>query len=197
MALQMAPTHARWTLAELDRLPDDGNRYEVVRGELFVTPAPSYAHESIASELHEILQPYVRAHGLGKIQRPRAVFRYSGSEVEPDLIVRPAAGRLPRSWQLAPKPLLIVEVLSGSTRRRDHIQKRTFYMDAGIPWYWIVDGEERTVRVVQPDADDLVVSDRFEWQPVDGAEPLTVDVRALFREALGDDVAGTVPEADD
>lgn len=116
--------NARWTLADLERLPDDGNKYEVVRGELFVTPPPNYGHESIASVLHSILEPYIRAHSVGQIQRPRAVFRFEGSEVEPDLIVRAATATLPRDWQSAPKPLLIVEILSDSTRRRDHVAKR-------------------------------------------------------------------------
>lgn len=178
--------NARWTLADLERLPDDGNKYEVVRGELFVTPPPNYGHESIASVLHSILEPYVRAHSVGQIQRPRAVFRFEGSEVEPDLIVRPATATLPRDWQSAPKPLLIVEILSDSTRRRDHVAKREFYVDAEIPEYWIVSGDERTVRVVRPGTDDNVVAGSFGWQPLHDVAPLMVDVRALFREAIGE-----------
>jgi len=84
-----------WTLAELDRLPDDGNKYEIVDGELFVKPTPSPAHEQLAAVLHAILARFVRAERLGNIYRPRAVIRAGGSEVEPDLMVRPATLTMP------------------------------------------------------------------------------------------------------
>ena len=83
-------TQGVWTLDALDRLPDDGNRYEVLDGELYVTPAPSPAHELLANELRTLLEPYVRQHGLGRVFVPRAVLRVSGSEVEPDVYCRNA-----------------------------------------------------------------------------------------------------------
>jgi len=76
-----------WTLEELHRLPDDGNKYELVRGELFVTPAPSLAHERLAVVLSDMLGDYVRRAGIGRVFRPRAVVRFRGSEVEPDVMV--------------------------------------------------------------------------------------------------------------
>ena len=71
-----------WTLEELQRLPDDGNKYELVRGELFVTPAPSLAHERLAVVLSDVLSDYVRQERIGRVFRPRAVVRFEGSEVE-------------------------------------------------------------------------------------------------------------------
>ncbi len=123
----MAPATTAWTLAELDRLPDDGNKYELIDGTLFVTPAPSPAHEQLASVLHAILGPYVAAERLGHVYTPRAVVRANGSEVEPDLMVRPATPTLPETWEHMPTPLLVVEILSQTTRRRDQEQKRAFY----------------------------------------------------------------------
>lgn len=182
----MAQATAVWTLADLDRLPDDGNKYEVVDGELFVTPAPSPAHEWLADELHAILGPYVRAQGIGRVQRPRAVVRTSGSEVEPDLMVRPLTSRLPDTWEEAPTPLLVVEILSRTTRRRDHEQKRAFYLRNGVAQYWLVDGTIRAIRVVKPDADDVLVEQELVWQPAGAGEALTIDVPGYFRAALGD-----------
>jgi Uma2 family endonuclease len=173
-----------WTLEELDRLPDDGNRYELVRGELFVTPAPSPRHERIAAVLSEILTEYVRAQRIGRVFHPRAVVQVEGSQVEPDVMVR-AWTALPVSWSEAPLPLLVVEILSGVTRRRDHGPKRDLYTDIGVPDYWIVDGDARTVLVVRLGVDDAVVSDVLVWHPAAAAEPLTLDVRSLFEEALG------------
>ena len=62
--MHMATATKRWTLEELHSLPDDGNKYELVRGELFVTPPPTDGHETIAARLTEILAPYVREHRL-------------------------------------------------------------------------------------------------------------------------------------
>lgn len=182
--MAMAQT-THWTLEELHRLPDDGNKYEVVRGELFVTPPPSVGHESIASVLHSILEPYVAAQRLGRIYRPRAVIRAEGSEVEPDLMVRPFPTTKSSRWEDAPLPILVVEIVSGSTRRRDYGQKRAFYIKLGIPEYWIVDRGDRAIRVVRPDGEDAVVRESFGWSPPGAAEPLVINVSALFREALG------------
>jgi Uma2 family endonuclease len=98
-----------WTLEELHSLPDDGNKYEFVRGELFVTPPPSEEHEAILTRVSFLLEPYVSKHGLGHVYAPRSVVRLEGSEVEPDRMVRrrsPEGGlanarRGPSSWETA------------------------------------------------------------------------------------------------
>jgi Uma2 family endonuclease len=181
----MAAKTKRWTLGELHRLPDDGNKYEVVRGELFVTPAPAAEHEEIAVVFRRLLEPYVERESLGRVYTPRAVIQLRHSEVEPDIMVRRRAPGPPPTWRKAPVPMLVVEILSDSTRRRDHLQKRQLYLDIGVPEYWIVDGEERTIRVVRPDEPDVEHSDSLTWHPEGAAEPLALDVRAMFREALG------------
>src|ERR1051326_1267113 len=117
-----------WTIAEVDRLPDDGNAYEVARGDLFVTPTPSYPHSRIVSNLVRLMLPYLgdRAH----LQWPRSVMIFEGSRVEPDLMVRPDPTDVP--WEKQPTPLLIIEVVSDVTARRDRGAKRSFYRDAGV-----------------------------------------------------------------
>ena len=184
--MAMPDTLDRWTLAELHRLPDDGNRYELVRGTLFVTPAPSYAHQRLASVLGARLQPYVAARGLGEVAHPRSVIRIGiDTEVEPDLMVRPVPSPLPTRWEDAPLPILVVEIISGTTRRRDRVDKRELYRDLGIPDYWIVDGERRIVRVVRPGADDVDVSAVLTWHPDGVAEPFELGLPEYFRGALG------------
>jgi Uma2 family endonuclease len=176
----MAAAIKHWTLDELHRLPDDGNKYEVVRGELFVTPPPSVDHETILARLSRMLDPFVAAQSLGFLYRPRAVVRVRGSEVEPDLMVRALkpAGR--RNWDNAPIPILLVEVLSGSTRRRDLGPKRDFYLDIGVAEYWVIDPETRTVRVVRRGAADEVRSDEVAWRLPDVAASLTIRIPELF-----------------
>jgi len=183
----MAATIDRWTLAELHRLPDDGNKYELIHGELLVTPAPTDAHEELATVLNEWLAPYVKQHRLGRVYRPRAVVQYRGSETEPDLMVRPVPARLPVRWDRAPRPHLVVEIVSPFTRRRDYTTKREFYLDLRIPEYWVVDGEERTILVVRPGMKDVRQRARLEWRPTGAAEPFVLDVMEYFREALGEE----------
>jgi Uma2 family endonuclease len=182
--MHMAQTTDDWTLEQLHRLPNDGNKYELVRGELFVTPPPSVGHEELVAVLARILRAYVEAWSLGRVYTPRAVLRALESEVEPDLMVRPRAGTT-RDWSALPLPILIVEILSDSTRRRDLGQKRDFYLDAGVPEYWIVDGERRTIRVVRQGRDDDLATESLSWHPNEADAPLVVDVRSLFRDALG------------
>ena len=135
--MQMAAKVKPWTIEEMRRLPDDGNRYEVVRGELFVTPAPTQRHETILARLTRFLDPYAAAHHLGLVYRARAVMQFDGSEAEPDLMVCEPPAAKHAEWADAPTPILIVEVLSDSTRRPDRTEKRSLYMDAGVDEYWI------------------------------------------------------------
>ena len=186
--MSMAAQTRKWTLRELHRLPDDGNKYELVRGELFVTPAPSQEHEELAAVLGRILGPYVAKHRLGRVYRPRAIIRVGESETEPDLMVRPVRPGRPRGWVKAPRPILVVEILSDATRRRDHEQKRSLYLDEGIPEYWIVDGDERRIRVVRPDSEDQLCDIWLIWQPAGAAEPLAIDLPRFFREALDGEI---------
>lgn len=174
--MHMATKTKRWTLDELHSLPDDGNKYELVRGQLFVTPPPSAGHETILARLTAILVPYIMEQGLGMVFRPRAVMCFEGSEVEPDLAVRVEF----EDWDNAPVPILVVEVHSGSTRRRDNLEKRQLYQEAGVPEYWIVDPDRRHVRIVRNGRDDLLTDSELAWQPAGTTRALMVPVAALF-----------------
>ena len=176
----MATRTKKWTLSEVHSLPDDGNKYELIRGELFVTPPPSEEHETIAARLARMLDPYVAANNLGLVYRPRAVVRFKGSEAEPDLMVRQPKTGSGRDWDNAPIPSLLVEVLSGSTRRRDLGAKREFYREVGIPDYWIVDPDRREVRIVRMGREDEMATERLVWTPAGTAEPLVIIVPAIF-----------------
>ena len=169
-----------WTLDQLHRLPDDGNKYELVHGELLVTPAPAPSHEVVLTRLHNLLFPYVAAHDLGWIFRPRAVIRFEGSEVEPDLMVRLPPTNPKLDWEHHPMPILVVECTSRATRRRDYTIKRAFYRKAGIPEYWIVDRTSSTIHTFRRDGED-VASDEMTWTPSSVAEPLRFRVADVFR----------------
>jgi Uma2 family endonuclease len=127
----------------------------------------------------------VQAHRLGTVHTPRSVVRTHGNEVEPDLMVRPFAPTIPLKWEDAPLPLLVIEALSSTTRRRDHEQKRAFYRQCGIAEYWIVDGNRRTIRVVKARGADVEIDATLVWWPEGATEALTIDVAAYFHEVLG------------
>ncbi|HEV2854753.1 MAG TPA: Uma2 family endonuclease [Thermoanaerobaculia bacterium] len=145
------PAQGEWTYEDYLRLPEDGNRYEVIRGILYVTAAPSYKHQSVVGELMLTLGHFVRERGLGKpLTAPFDVKLPFGiaSPVQPDLIVL-RTGNLP-NWEVKNfegVPDLVAEVLSPRTRRRDRTVKLKAYQDAAVPELWLVDPDERTVEV--------------------------------------------------
>ena len=182
----MVTTAGGWTADDLDLLPDDGNRYEVVEGELFVTPAPSRAHQAVSDEFHSRLREFVNSERIGRaFYAPGDVHFNRTNRAQPDIFVEPrTAAPQPKEWRDAPKPILVVEILSDSTAQRDLGSKRELYRRAGIAEYWIVDYQKRSVRVVRRGGPDVVAKDRLEWRPTGAAESLVIDLPALFAEAL-------------
>ena len=151
-------------------------------GELFVTPPHTDAHETVAARLSRILDPYVEEHGLRLLYHPRAVMRFAGSEVEPDLMVRALHSGVRPDWNDAPIPILIVEILSPSTRRRDQVKKRSLYMDAGVAEYWMIDPELRAITAVRAGREDVVALEHemMRWSPDGAATELTFEVARVF-----------------
>ncbi|MCR4340394.1 MAG: Uma2 family endonuclease [Gemmatimonadaceae bacterium] len=137
----MPATAKRWTADDVRALPADRNRYEVIEGELYVTPAPSFRHQEALSSLHFAMSLYLREHPVGMVLfAPTDVEFEPESMVQPDLFVLPLVdGRKPRSVKEAGKLLLAVEVLSPSTARLDRQLKRRLYQRYGVEEYWIVD----------------------------------------------------------
>ncbi len=176
----MATKLKRWTLEEVHGLPDDGNKYELVGGDLFVTPPPTDDHETILAKLSDALSAYVRAQGIGLVYHPRAVLRFRGSEAEPDLMVRPPSPKKRTSWEKVPRPILVVEVHSDTTRRRDRVQKKRFYAEAGVAQYWMIDAEQRIVTVARPGRTDHVVSDLLTWHPPGTSAQFSISLDELF-----------------
>lgn len=170
-----------WTREDLARLPDDGNRYEVLDGELFVTPMPVPLHQLLATRLARVLGAYVDEHTIGVVLGPSAVV-WSHNELQPDVAVLPI---LPsdlrgKHWDDLPMPLLVIEVLSPSTRSRDRGRKRAAYLGLGIAEYWMVDPETDRVTVVTADGTESVCEDQLVWAPLSGVDALIVPLGQLF-----------------
>ena len=176
-----------WTVADLADLPDDGNRYEVIDGELFVTPAPTWTHQFAIDELHRLLRDYVESHGIGYAYfAPADVVFSSKRGVQPDVFVVPAAdGKRPRSFDQVKRLLVAAEVLSPSTARADRVAKRTLFRQERVPEYWIVDLDSRTIERSTPDEPrPEILSERLTWLPDGASEPLEIDLAAYFARVL-------------
>ena len=181
----MAIKTRRWTRADLSRLPDDGNRYEVLDGELFVTPQAAATHQYIAYRLVLTLGPYCDRHAIGWVPGPGAVVFEEQSELQPDVQVVPGVPRMrsEHEWKTLPLPLLVVEILSDSTARRDLGKKRDAYLRIGIPTYWVVDASERRVLIwAGPTAADapVIETDVLRWQPRADLPPLEITVDSIL-----------------
>lgn len=185
----MPQSVTRWTAEMVRAIPDDGNRYEVVDGVLLVTPSPTYDHQRAVLELAVALREYVRARRLGEVVvSPADVELDPHGMVQPDVFVQGfVEGRLARDWNTGAPLLLVIEVLSPSTARADRITKRRRFQRAGIPEYWIVDPDARTVERWRPDDErPEVLSESATWQPSPEAEPLTLDLATLFARIHGE-----------
>ncbi len=184
------PAVARhWTREEVLALPDDGNRYELVDGELLVSPSPRGLHQRGVVELLLLIDPYVCAHRIGGLCiSPADLDFHAGQLLQPDLFVgRMVEGRPPREWDEYGIPLLVAEVLSPATARHDRVTKRRLYQRSGVPAYWIVDLDARLVEVWTPGADHPDIADQeLTWQPETEVPPLRIDLSAYFRTAWGE-----------
>jgi Uma2 family endonuclease len=177
----MATKTRRWTRADLDRLPNDGNRYELLDGVLLVTPQAAPVHQWMAQELLYVLGPYVKRHKLGVVMGPGAVV-FEDNELQPDAMVVPSSPRqLPAKWDDVPRPLLVAEVLSRTTQWRDRGAKRQAYQRLGIPTYWIIDRFERRAFVWTPDSEEAqVVRTELRWHPKPDVEPLVIQLADIL-----------------
>ena len=180
----------RWTADEVRALPDDGNRYELISGELLVTPSPRAIHQVAVSELMWRIRSWLERTGVGRILASPSDISLGEDEVlQPDLFVyRTASGNHLRDWADITALLLVIEVLSPSTARYDRQLKRRRYQRARIPEYWIVDLDSRLVERWRPDDErPEILEERLTWEPAPGIEALGLDLKALFAELWGDD----------
>lgn len=185
-----------WTPDEVRALPEDGHRYEVVAGELLVTPAPSLPHQEAVARLLYLFWEYLDRMPVGYVAiSPADIEPEAGALVQPDVFVAPlVAGRRPRSWKEIRSLLLAVEILSSSSARADRTVKRRLYQRAGVTEYWVVDLDARLVERWRPTDDrPELVTETLDWQPEPGyvvtphAVPaFTLDLPRFFASVLDD-----------
>lgn len=174
----------RLQYADLQFTPDDGKRYELVRGILLVTPSPSPLHQRISKRLQRQLEAYFEARSVGEVfNAPTDLILTNEDVFVPDLLVvrdpKDVSGR-----GIEGPPLLVVEILSPSTRKQDRGSKAQRYAELGVAHYWIVDPDAKRIECqrlsggafrprIQAEGDTALA--HLDW---DG---LVVDLAALWR----------------
>ena len=180
-----------WTVEMLETLPDDGKRYEIIDGELFVSPGPVWRHQHVLFELSLLIGIYLKETRCGAaLTGPADVVFDRRNVVEPDLFVTPlVSGRRPSSYEEAGSLLLAVEVLSPSTGRLDRTRKRNLYRKFNVAEYWIIDVDARLVERWRPD--DMrpeILDGLIEWRPSVAHPPLAIDLPKFFAGIHGEEV---------
>ncbi len=163
-------------------LPNDGNRYETVHGELLVTPAPRADHQDAVLEFAARLRDYLRSYPVGKVFISPADISWAIDVlVQPDVFVVAIEEARTFDWKQMKTLLLAIEVLSPSTSRYDCFTKRRVYQEFGVPWYWMVDIEGRAVEVWTPQASlPTIERERVVWYPQGAAEPLVIPLADIL-----------------
>ncbi|HKQ05236.1 MAG TPA: Uma2 family endonuclease [Blastocatellia bacterium] len=142
----------KWmTIDDLLLMPDDGNRYEVIEGELFVTRAPNFDHQAVISNLNTLIGIYLRENPIGSVVPGPGVIFSKFSGVIPDLLflTHKTRKKILSAGKLKGAPELAIEVVSpgASSHRRDRVAKRHLFAKYGVQEYWIVDYKTCTVEV--------------------------------------------------
>jgi Uma2 family endonuclease len=192
--IMVMPAHRtlrrRWTEDEFYAARDaapPGERWELVDGEVLVTPSPQWMHQRIVVRLTVVIDAYVRANALGELFTSPLDVRLEPSLVlQPDLLVVPP-GAIGRRSDIVRHLLLAVEIVSPSSARHDRVTKRPRYQRNRVPDYWIVDEMSQTIERWTPDDDrPELLPERLVWHPAGAAEPFVLDLVEFF--------AGLVPE---
>ncbi|MGH9765443.1 MAG: Uma2 family endonuclease [Blastocatellia bacterium] len=139
------------TVADLDAMPDDGNRYEIIEGELLVSKAPSIQHQLVFGELFYNLRSYLKLNPIGEVIATAGLVFSENNAVIPDILFIRAErlAEVITRERVIGAPDLVIEILSpgADNERRDRTAKRQLYGRFGVREYWIVDPLQRLIEV--------------------------------------------------
>ena len=182
-----AESARRWTAREVRAViatnPLATPRYELVSGDLLVTPSPSASHQKAISELFRVLLPYLEREPVGVL-----ITSPSDVELEPEFIAQPDMCVVPAvEWHRVMTEgfpvrelLLAIEILSPSSGHHDRVRKRPFYQ-RHVPDYWIVDLDARLFERWTPaDTRPEVLTEALQWRPVGAETTLTIAIPKFF-----------------
>jgi Uma2 family endonuclease len=158
----------KFSYADLELLPHDDLRHEIINGEHYVTASPVTRHQRISRRLLVAFQFYLDAHPVGEVfHAPFDVVMSFHDVVVPDLIyVSAARADLVNAKNLQGAPDLVIEILSPSTRRLDERLKRDLYERAGVEEYWLVDPDRNTVTIYRREGPQFLPPAAFDARSV-------------------------------
>ncbi len=188
MVMPSTPAARRYTVEEVYRLPADGNRYEVVDGELLVTPSPRTRHQAVIMRLAAALHAYLQPLGLADtlFMGPADYFHGTDVYVQPDLLVC-LPEEISADWRTMQHLRLVAEVISPASARGDRLVKRPAYQRAGVETYWVVDADRYAVEIWHP-GDELpeIATRELIWRVTPAAPELRLDLGGLTGRLPGD-----------
>lgn len=184
--MAMAISVPLYTIDDLERFPNDGNRYELLDGVLLVTPAPAFVHQLVASRIQGPLWEALQRPGHANVVGPGAVVRKPRTQLEPDLLVFPSRYNPNTHWAKINEHWLAVEVLSRSSRFYDREFKRDAYLKLGVKQVWLVDWRERIVEVCTGLGKSRRVRNVIRWRVPDVGVTVTIELAEIFA-GLDDD----------
>ncbi len=164
-------------------LPDDGDRYETVYGELLVTPAPRAWHQEVLGRVQLALGLYLKQNRVGHLfASPADISWTDDTLVQPDLFVVDFEQARTMDWVQMKRLLLVIEVMSPSTARYDRFTKRRLYQDVRIPAYWIVNSDDEFVEVWTPETElPEIQREGVVWSPDDTSPSFAIKLKELFK----------------
>lgn len=172
-------TLPKYTIADLDTFPADGQRYELLQGFLLVTPAPGPPHQVVTARLTTALMN--RVDDFAFVTGPGVVEREPDIHLEPDILVFPRPLPTSKKWKDLSGHWLAVEVYSRGSKKYDHDYKRDAYLALGVREVWLVDMDERVVLVSRADGTrDERSTEALRWHPPEVAEALVLPLARLF-----------------
>ncbi|MEZ4456396.1 MAG: Uma2 family endonuclease [Gemmatimonadales bacterium] len=172
----------RYTIADLERFPDDGNRYELLDGALLVTPAPGPQHQVALGRLTMALAGYLAPSGLAVITTPGVIQLAEATQLEPDLLVVPARFADSADWRGMGDWWLAVEVSGAASRIYDRDFKTEAYLRLGVREVWRIDLPERILyRSRGATIRHAPETGRLTWHPPELDQPLFLDLGPILR----------------
>ena len=178
-----ASSKTYYDVDEVLRFPDDGNKYELIYGELVVNPTPRLWHQEVVMRLTHILLDYCSREPVGRLFCIGADLTWGRSDVitQPDVFVLAPEDRGVEYFADVRNVSLIAEILSPSAARHDRFGKRLVYRDQRVDTNWIVEADAHSVEVWTPDAQfPRVEHERLVWAPPAASQPLEIELVTLF-----------------
>jgi Uma2 family endonuclease len=176
----MAISVPTYTVDDLDKFPDDGNRYELLEGMLLVTPGPSATHQIVASRLQARLITALMIPGHAHVVGPGAIVVRPRTQLQPDILVYPTRFSPKLDWCEITEHWLAVEVLSRSSRMYDREFKRDAYVALGVQQVWLVDRWEKTIEVSKRRGPGRTTRDVVRWRAPSVNVMVAIDLAEIF-----------------